>query len=439
MQRSFLWIALIVSIVLVGCTSESDNDESNGAARIEVTYPESGAILDLGRARTLRWEWRDFSGPVRISLTDTPSGFEKLIAESASNIGTYPDFAPDSVCFGCRIRIESVEQPEVYDESGQFSVVYPWSVTYLQENALYGVDYVDDGGGTGGLFACGGDGTIVHWSEEYGSYTTVVIDSDIDLYAVDAVSETRAWVVGQGGAIYHAASNHYDWQPQNSGVTVPLRSVYFANDGLTGYVVGGVLGAGGVLLRTNDGGETWSGSILSLSAAALCVHGDSTVVWIGQEDGVIWKLQDGTATTDTTDLGAITDVAADWQPGFFGQLVAPAVYAISQSGAIQRYIDYSDGGVWEPLAEGTSESANWGKLFANEPFDYCWAAGPGSVLRTGGPYSSGWYTSIVDPEIGDAWVMDITGWRQYRDGNWYLWAVTEGGAILTAFNGALDY
>lgn len=435
MRTSFAVGCLILLFILIGCSSESDTDESNAAGRIEVTFPEAYEWLDVGVTYTLRWESRDMTGQVRISLVDISRDYAELVADSVVDDGAFNEFTPDSVCYGCRVRIESVDQPSVYDESGQFSIVYPWNVTYSQENALYGIDYAEAGDGIGFLVACGGAGKIIVGRDYSTPYNEVEIETDADLYAIDVLSMTSAFVVGDGGVIYHAASSLYSWQPQVSGVTVPLRSVYFADDGLTGYVVGGALGVGGVLLRTNNGGETWTGSVLSLRAAALCVHGDSTVVWIGQEDGVLWKLQDGIATTDSTDLGAITDVAADWEYGLFGSSpVAPAVYAMNEAGVIRRYIDFPSGGAWDIITEETSVHANWGKLFATE--SYCWAAGPGQVMRSGSASASSWRPAMLDPSIGDAWVMDITGWPEYREGRWYLWAVTDGGAIMTAYNGA---
>ena len=58
--------------------------------------------------------------------------------------------------------------------------------------------------------------------------------------------------------IFTCLSAWAQWEPQNSGTTHQLNSVYFI-DTLNGWVSGGwsVILAHGLILHTEDGGETW--------------------------------------------------------------------------------------------------------------------------------------------------------------------------------------
>lgn len=73
------------------------------------------------------------------------------------------------------------------------------------------------------------------------------------------------FVVGYDGNIFKTVNSGSSWQKQQSGTTLPLVSVFFLNDTI-GYISGqgssGCLdadcGKGAVLLKTLDGGKTWT-------------------------------------------------------------------------------------------------------------------------------------------------------------------------------------
>jgi photosystem II stability/assembly factor-like uncharacterized protein len=83
-----------------------------------------------------------------------------------------------------------------------------------------------------------------------------------DLYFIDSVI---GFMVGYNGDIYKTKNAGESWQKQNSGTSLPLTSIYFTDEHI-GFIAGqglkGCLGddcdMGSVLLKTTDGGETWS-------------------------------------------------------------------------------------------------------------------------------------------------------------------------------------
>ena len=87
---------------------------------------------------------------------------------------------------------------------------------------------------------------------------------DINVRDIFFINEKTGFVVGYNGNIYKTINAGESWQKQNSGTTLHLYSVFFLNDS-TGFVSGRAItdlsddgGKGCVLLRTDNGGETWT-------------------------------------------------------------------------------------------------------------------------------------------------------------------------------------
>ena len=125
------------------------------------------------------------------------------------------------------------------------------------------------------------------------------------------VGTADVWAVGIGGLIEHSTDGGATWTPQQSGTDADLWSVSFV-DSLHGWAVGGqpTNTAPGVILRTGDGGATWSDitpvglkETLSNASFVNATHG-----WIGTADGHVLKTVDGGATWQTLTLaGAAKD------------------------------------------------------------------------------------------------------------------------------------
>src|SRR5207244_1750400 len=85
---------------------------------------------------------------------------------------------------------------------------------------------------------------------------------DAELTDVSFIDPLHGWVVGDRGAIWHTHDGGVHWQPQESSVDCRLNAVQFI-DAQTGWAAGGVIEpfthiSRGVLLRTHDGGQTWT-------------------------------------------------------------------------------------------------------------------------------------------------------------------------------------
>ncbi len=91
------------------------------------------------------------------------------------------------------------------------------------------------------------------------------IDDDANLHDVQFIGSRRGWAVGDHGVIWHSDDGGENWVLQSSGVTCPLHSVSFLSDRV-GWIAGGgtvpfTRRSYGVVLVTNDGGQTWNSLI----------------------------------------------------------------------------------------------------------------------------------------------------------------------------------
>jgi photosystem II stability/assembly factor-like uncharacterized protein len=71
-------------------------------------------------------------------------------------------------------------------------------------------------------------------------------------YDVQALNKDRAFVVGYGGKVLETADGGRTWETRPSGVDMALYSVHFT-DGQYGWIAG----QEGLILHTADGGKTW--------------------------------------------------------------------------------------------------------------------------------------------------------------------------------------
>ena len=89
---------------------------------------------------------------------------------------------------------------------------------------------------------------------------------DVAFFGVAFADDLHGWAVGPSGAILATANGGRTWEPQHSGTTVDLNGVAFA-DARDGLAVGDSIEGddplagkldGSVILRTVDGGASWS-------------------------------------------------------------------------------------------------------------------------------------------------------------------------------------
>ncbi len=96
------------------------------------------------------------------------------------------------------------------------------------------------------------DSLVLRTEDGGESWNRIVVPSKTELFHLDFVGDSRAWIVGDRGLILYTSDGGNTWQKQASGTDRALYNVDF-RDAKDGYAVGGR----GTILRTEDGGQRW--------------------------------------------------------------------------------------------------------------------------------------------------------------------------------------
>ena len=268
-------------------------------------------------------------------------------------------------------------------------------------DSLRGVSFVD--GNTG--WVVGDAGVILATTDGGTTWTRQTSGVTTALYGVHFVSATTGWAVGAAGRILKTADGGRVWLPQTAGTTVDIRSVRFL-DANTGWAVGNnyayrtanggtswaaftrsaiqynavlglsassalIVGAGGRVETTTDGGLTWStrtsGTTASLNALAsfdtltVVAAGANGLVLTSANGGSTWIERRGGTVDNLRDV-FFTDATHGWSVGAAGRIVATA-----------------DGGTtWTAQVSGVTNNL-WGVWFADGT--HGWAVGEGGTIR----------------------------------------------------------
>lgn len=111
-------------------------------------------------------------------------------------------------------------------------------------------------------FAVGQSGTVLKTTDGGVSWNQINISiaelSTTDLYTARAISSTKIIIAGEGGAIYSSSDTGTTWTTSTSGTTQLLNAMSFV-DSSNGWIGG----ENRTLLKTTNGGSTWSVSSVS--------------------------------------------------------------------------------------------------------------------------------------------------------------------------------
>jgi len=146
------------------------------------------------------------------------------------------------------------------------------------------------------VWAVGPVGTIIYSKDGGTTWKNLSLGRDVTLNGVSFANDTEGWVVGEFGTILHTSDGGKTWQEQKNVLNLPkytrpdlseedalkqrvpplyLEDLFLVAVDFRNPREGYVAGESGILLKTEDGGETWtnvsSGSfntLLSVSLAA---------------------------------------------------------------------------------------------------------------------------------------------------------------------------
>lgn len=211
------------------------------------------------------------------------------------------------------------------------------------------IAYTDDGGTT--------------WTQvDVGSTNGQYALGPDSLFAMDF---NHIWLVTSTGGIYFSDNGGVTWESQSSGVAGNLWAIDMVS-GSAGYVVG----AADVVLKTTDGGSSWTattatgGGVINQTVDAL----SSDRVWVGTSGGSAYMSDDGGDTWDTrySGGGSIPDIqfVNDLEGWMIHNTAAPV-------GTLLRTVN--GGFNWETVTGGGT-NAGLNSLYACG-FDSAWVGG----------------------------------------------------------------
>lgn len=253
------------------------------------------------------------------------------------------------------------------------------------------------------------------------------------LHSVYAVSNDVAWVVGEGGVILKTTDGGANWQQQSSGTNKELWSVYFIND-----TTGWIAGYEGTILKTTDGGDNWVPKNSSTVFHLISLHFvDLNTGWVVGSGGTILKTTNGgnnwqlqfSGTSEPIISVDFADILNGWATG-------------TNAGTIFKTTD--GGSTWQAVSVPTiwflssidfiNRDIGWGVgfvgiIFKSTDGGNTWVEKPGVIPNPDILYSVSFPDVMNGYAVGnDGFIINTTDggetWiRQYGGTVYLLWSV----------------
>ncbi len=281
---------------------------------VTVERPNGGEVLYAGTTYEIRWELGiidtvdiDFSADGGTTWTPIVSGLNKDQTSGLSDhpkakikqapadeldavVTSYDWTVPDSISTNCLVRVSATTDSTLFDISDSpFSIetapIPVWSgQDAATDSALYSVSVID----TSIVWAGGAGGMVIHSFDGGRTWTQVPLPSGEDVYNVFAFNQTRVFLAvnSPGSAkIVRTFNGGSTWQTvyENNDASAFINGVHMF-DIYNGYAVGDPVGGQWTLLKTTDGGFSWS-SAGSLPQAGTETGWNNSFAWIGDQFG----------------------------------------------------------------------------------------------------------------------------------------------------------
>lgn len=266
--------------------------------------------------------------------------------------------------------------------------------------------------------------TSLFRSDNGGQDWKLILGAPVRLWATSFLTPDTGWVLGDGGTVYRTKDGGDTWIEGEVPGHLELEDASFADQD-QGYVVG----RNGALLVTSDGGQRWS----SISGSGDLLHDvhfmDSRIGIMVGGGGFIAATSDGGRTWHTRPSGTPHPL---WAVHFVDRRVG---WAVGDERTILRTTD--GGRSWKPVSDSSSGRPvdvldHYIDLDFSDPF-HGWILGSsGYVLRTSDGGRSWSHTPVdslkgftIGPGVETIDVVnDTVGWVTGRG---ILWKTLDGG------------
>ncbi len=130
-----------------------------------------------------------------------------------------------------------------------------WDEVYTgNPDLLIGLDFVDNQNG----WACGWFGKILHTEDGGANWSSQRHDGYHEFVDIHFITVSQGWVVSSNftDTAWHTTNGGVDWEPSILPYKIYWNKISFTSPD-TGWIAGGSSGFG-IILRTNNGGQTWT-------------------------------------------------------------------------------------------------------------------------------------------------------------------------------------
>ncbi|MFH0736837.1 MAG: YCF48-related protein [bacterium] len=265
------------------------------------------------------------------------------------------------------------------------------------------------------------------------SYTVPNTPSGLCVVRISDVSNASLYDVSNGTFTIGTQTSAYDWEVVTCPVTTDLSAISIVNANISW-----IAGDGGVVLKSIDGGTTWTKCTnVTGNVDLYAISGyDENKVIVGDGSGNIFRSTDGgtTWTKVSTNAGSFIDVV--------DYVNSELAYAIGDpTSSVWRLLKSTDGGATWALATSlaaASGEAGWNCAYERVGSSVWFGTNKTKVYKstTGleGPWTSG-TTSTYTNSYGMAFSDAYKGIVVVNDGtNGKVMRTIDGGANWTATN-----
>jgi photosystem II stability/assembly factor-like uncharacterized protein len=183
------------------------------------------------------------------------------------------------------------------------------------------------------VFAVGNNGTILSSSDSGKTWSPQKSGSAVALYGIWGASTKDIFTVGRSGTILHTTDLGKTWSLQKSGTKETLRAIF----GTTSAII--AAGDNGTILQSTDNGKTWVSRTTKSTNRLNAIWGNEDSLFIAG-DGVLLRSDDKGETWSPQEIPADKPTLV----GIWGSAASSSVYAVSSRGAM---LSSTDGKTWK--------------------------------------------------------------------------------------------
>ncbi len=319
---------------------------------VQVVQPNGGENWPVGSTQNIIWnasfisnvklQYTTDNGASWIDIATVPAAKVKKVkldgyspkdpkGTISGELGIYAWTIPNTPSTQCKVRVSDASNPSLYDESDNTFTISEgvigenWTVQNSGTTAtLYSVSTVD----ANVAWATGTGGVVIKTTNGGATWVTVTTPRAVDAHVICGIDTNKALVATNGSAdakIHLTTNGGQTWQDVYT-VAGGFINVLIMFDDMNGFAEGDPVGGNWVLLKTTDGGFTWTSAATLPQAGSEYGWNNSgwrvgDSLWFGTNNSRVYKSTDRGANwsyAPTTILNSYSIAFGNAQKGVVG-------------------------------------------------------------------------------------------------------------------------